>query len=194
MTLGPGAVIFMFLPLAHALARVVQLVALETGATLSFWSRDPARLLDDLGRCRADALPFGSPGLREDPRARARSGGGRARHTPAALALGAPDGRRTSADPSPSPWSRAKHRLADRLVPETVRDLFGGSLQLALTGAAPIAEDVLEFFDACGIPVLEGYGMTETCAAATLNTSGAAALRHGRPAAPRCRRPDRGRR
>jgi long-chain acyl-CoA synthetase len=51
-----------------------------------------------------------------------------------------------------------------------VRDLFGGRVELALTGAAPIAVDVLEFFDACGVTVLEGYGMTETTAAATLNT------------------------
>ena len=50
-----------------------------------------------------------------------------------------------------------------------VRELFGGRLELALTGAAPIPREVLEFLDACGITVLEGYGMTETCAAATLN-------------------------
>jgi long-chain acyl-CoA synthetase len=50
-----------------------------------------------------------------------------------------------------------------------VRDVFGGRLELALTGAAPIPREVLEFLDACGITVLEGYGMSETCAAATLN-------------------------
>ena len=41
-----------------------------------------------------------------------------------------------------------------------------------ITGAAPIGAEVIEFFYACGVPVLEGYGMTETCAAATLNTLG----------------------
>jgi long-chain acyl-CoA synthetase len=46
-------------------------------------------------------------------------------------------------------------------------------LRLALCGAAPIGREVLEFFDACGVLVLEGYGMTESCAAATLNTPGA---------------------
>jgi long-chain acyl-CoA synthetase len=60
--------------------------------------------------------------------------------------------------------------LADRLVLSKVRGLFGPNIKLALTGAAPIARDVLEFFDACGVLVLEGYGMTETTAAATLNT------------------------
>ena len=54
-----------------------------------------------------------------------------------------------------------------------VRAVFGDRLAMALCGAAPIGREVLEFFDACGVLVLEGYGMTETCAAATLNTPGA---------------------
>jgi long-chain acyl-CoA synthetase len=64
---------------------------------------------------------------------------------------------------------KAQYALADRLVLSKVRQVFGGRLELALTGAAPIPREVLEFLDACGITVLEGYGMTETCAAATLN-------------------------
>ena len=64
----------------------------------------------------------------------------------------------------------SRHRLADRLVLSKVRGVFGDRLAMALCGAAPIAREVLEFFDACGVLVLEGYGMTETCAAATLNT------------------------
>jgi long-chain acyl-CoA synthetase len=64
---------------------------------------------------------------------------------------------------------KARYALADRLVLSKVREVFGGRLELALTGAAPIPSEVLEFLDACGITVLEGYGMTETCAAATLN-------------------------
>jgi long-chain acyl-CoA synthetase len=77
----------------------------------------------------------------------------------------------------PGALLRARHALADRLVLSKVRRLFGGRLQLALTGAAPIGREVLDFFDACGVTILVGYGMTETCAAATLNTP--AALRYG---------------
>ncbi len=51
-----------------------------------------------------------------------------------------------------------------------VRALFGGELRLAASGAAPISNDVLEFFDACGVLILEGWGMTETTAAGTINT------------------------
>ncbi|HYM53958.1 MAG TPA: AMP-binding protein, partial [Solirubrobacteraceae bacterium] len=70
---------------------------------------------------------------------------------------------------TPGPLSAARLRLADRVGLAKVRALFGPRLKLALVGAAPIDHELLEFFDACGVPVLEGYGMTESCAAATLN-------------------------
>ena len=63
-----------------------------------------------------------------------------------------------------------EHRLADRLVLSKVRDVLGGRLELAVTAAAPISPEVIEFFDACGIVLVEGWGMTETCAAGTINT------------------------
>jgi long-chain acyl-CoA synthetase len=69
-----------------------------------------------------------------------------------------------------SPLARRRHALADKLVLSKVRAVFGPNLEVALTGAAPIGQEVLEFFDACGVIVLEGYGLTETCAASTLNT------------------------
>ena len=52
----------------------------------------------------------------------------------------------------------------------TCATLFGGRLREAVTGAAPIAQEILEFFCGCGVPVLEGYGMTETSTAATYST------------------------
>ena len=50
-----------------------------------------------------------------------------------------------------------------------MRNLFGGRIEQAVTGAAPIAPEILEFFYACGVPVMEGYGMTETSTSATVN-------------------------
>jgi long-chain acyl-CoA synthetase len=64
----------------------------------------------------------------------------------------------------------ARYALADALVLSKVRGLFGGHLKVAITGAAPIDEEILTFFSAAGVPVLEGYGMTETSAVGTLNS------------------------
>ena len=60
---------------------------------------------------------------------------------------------------------------ADEPVYQMVRNLFGGKMKRAVTGAAPIAAEILEFFFACGVPVFEGYGMTETSTLATSNNA-----------------------
>ncbi|MGZ4200466.1 MAG: AMP-dependent synthetase/ligase [Thermoleophilaceae bacterium] len=150
--------VFMFLPLAHSLARVTQMVSLDVGATIAFWERDPKKLLENLAEVKPTHFPS-VPRVFEKIFTAAQAGMEDASPIKRAVirwALG--PGRRT--------------KLADKIVHTKVRALFGGQLQLALTGAAPIAKDVLEFFDACGIPVLEGYGMTESCAASTLNAEG----------------------
>jgi long-chain acyl-CoA synthetase len=59
---------------------------------------------------------------------------------------------------------------ADEKLFKNVRAVFGGRVRHATSGAAPIAREILEFFWACGVPVLEGYGMTETATAATVCT------------------------
>ena len=65
---------------------------------------------------------------------------------------------------------RAEFDEADELLFKNVREIFGGNVRHATSGAAPIAREILEFFWACGVPVLEGYGMTETATAATVST------------------------
>jgi long-chain acyl-CoA synthetase len=170
--LKPGAVLFMFLPLAHVLARVVQMISLEVGCTLAFWSGDSKRLVEDVGAAAPTHFPS-VPRVFEKIHARvlARGSEGSAvkqRLFAWAIATGRkarPAMRRGNA----SAALKAQYALADRLVLSKVRQVFGGRLELALTGAAPIPREVLEFLDACGITVLEGYGMTETTAAATLN-------------------------
>ena len=170
--LKPGAVLFMFLPLAHALARVVQMVALEVGCTLAFWSGDSKRLVEDVGAAAPTHFPS-VPRVFEKIHARvlARGSEGSAvkqRLFAWAIATGR-KARPAMRKGTASAPLKAQYALADRLVLSKVRQVFGGRLELALTGAAPIPGEVLEFLDGCGITVLEGYGMTETCAAATLN-------------------------
>jgi long-chain acyl-CoA synthetase len=167
--LRPPAALFMFLPLAHALARLVQMVSLHVGGTLAFWSGDARRLVEDVAAARPTHFPS-VPRVFEKIHTRALangSEGGAARRRMFQWALGT--GRRARAATRDGRRPPLLHGVADRLVLSKVRDLFGGELELALTGAAPIAAEVLEFLDSCGVTVLEGYGMTETCAAATLN-------------------------
>lgn len=175
LTPGDPIVIFLFLPLAHALARIIQFVSLDVGGTLAFWSASPARLLEDIAATRPTHVPAvprvfekiftkaageieenGSPVKRAIVH-RAVATGRRARR----LERGGHGG---------DPLFRVQNAVADKLVLSKVRALFGSDLQLALTGAAPIAPEIIQFFDDCGVLVVEGYGMTESCAAATLNT------------------------
>ena len=93
---------------------------------------------------------------RADPAPRRRSGSRSARCRPPAR-RSRPSCRRTSTRPR-------------RQLFKNVRAAFGGRLRQATSGAAPIAKEILEFFFACGVPVLEGYGMTETATAATAST------------------------
>ncbi len=59
---------------------------------------------------------------------------------------------------------------AEEALYKNVRAIFGGRIRQCVTGAAPISQEILEFFYACGVPVMEGYGMTETSTVATSNT------------------------
>lgn len=63
-----------------------------------------------------------------------------------------------------------QYQIADRLVLHKIRDAFGGRLRFAISGGAPMARDIALFFHACGVLILEGYGLTETTAAICVNT------------------------
>src|SRR5205823_739130 len=72
-------------------------------------------------------------------------------------------------EPVPEKLAKAFEE-ADKRLFSKVRAVFGGNVREASTGAAPIAPEILEFFYAAGVPVLEGYGMTETTGVATVST------------------------
>jgi long-chain acyl-CoA synthetase len=65
---------------------------------------------------------------------------------------------------------RAAFDKADEALYRNVRGLFGGKIKQSVSGAAPISAEILEFFYACGVPVLEGWGMTETSGVGCVNT------------------------
>ena len=169
-------VIFQYLPLAHVLARMVSFVALDTGGTLAFWGGDTKNLAAGHRRGQADAHPDRPAAAGEDPHARGRHRRGRGRRQGRDLQARAGDRREGGQGQARGPQGRARstaprHAAGDKLALSKVRDALGPNNPVLITGAAPIGAEVIEFFYACGVPVLEGYGMTETCAAATLNTS-----------------------
>jgi long-chain acyl-CoA synthetase len=87
-----------------------------------------------------------------------------------AIGVGREVSRRRRAGQKTLPrWLALQHPIADRLVLSKVREAFGGRIRFCVTGAAPISLEILEFFHACGILILEAYGLTETSAIATIN-------------------------
>ncbi len=166
-------VIYMFLPLAHVLARLAQVVVLDVGGTLVYWSGDSTKILEEV-RASAPthfvAVPRIYEKLHTGVLSALESGSAPARLLFAwALEVGARARRAQRAGRPLGRLARARLGVAERLALNRVRALFGERLRLALVGAAPIDHELLEFFDACGVTVLEGYGMTESCATATLN-------------------------
>ena len=170
----PGGLVYLFLPLAHAFAVLAQFLAVDLGGTIAYWERDPQKIIPNLAEVKPTDLPS-IPRIFEKAHATATSrmaeeGGLRARLFSWAVGVGRTAWELESRGQRPPALLRARHALADRVVLSKVRARFGGNLRQAITGAAPIAAEILEFFWACGIPVLEGYGMTETATVATLNT------------------------
>ena len=115
-------------------------------------------------------LPVGAADVREDLHARHRAAPTTRRSSSKAVEVGVKvrrcsEARRGGAGGAPGrPSTRPRRQLF-----KNVRDLFGGNIRECVTGAAPIAQEILEFFYACGVPVMEGYGMTETSTSATVN-------------------------
>jgi long-chain acyl-CoA synthetase len=165
--------LYQFLPLAHVLARVAQMVALGVGARIIYWTGDPAKIVDELGETAPTHFPA-VPRIYEKIHGAvtgrlADGAAAKRRLFEWALESGGQARRSLRARRQPRLLTDLQYRLADPLVLRKVREVFGPNLQAALVGAAPVAKELLEFFDACGILVLEGYGLTETCAASTLN-------------------------
>ena len=169
--------LYQFLPLAHVLARVAQAVALSVGARIIYWTGDPARSSTSWPRrARRISRPCRGSTRRSTASSSGDSPTGRRRSAPCSTGRSSRAPQRAAPCASgklPSPLTDIQYRLADQLVLSKVRAVFGPALEMGMVGAAPIAPELLEFFDACGVLVLEGYGLSETCAAATINTADA---------------------
>jgi long-chain acyl-CoA synthetase len=169
---------YLFLPLAHAFAILIQFATFELGAAIAYWSRDPKMIVADIAQVNPSYFPS-VPRMFEkiytlatanvedkDALAKAVEVGVKVRLL------------RDAGEPVPEELEKAFDAAEEQLF-KNVRALFGKNIRECVTGAAPIASEILEFFYACGVPVMEGYGMTETSTSATVNRPHAGQFRFG---------------
>jgi long-chain acyl-CoA synthetase len=171
----PGDVVLLFLPLAHSYGRLAHQSATHRGGTVALVA-DVARVPEALAAVRPTILPA-VPRVYEKVHANTlgeieRAGGLRRRIGLWALGVGARTSRARRNGAPVRGMLALQERLAERLVFTKVRERLGGRLRVGVSGAAPLSTDVMEFFHALGVPVIEGYGLTETASSATVNEPG----------------------
>jgi long-chain acyl-CoA synthetase len=166
--LQPGDSVYLFLPLAHAFAVLIQFVAIDLGGTIAYWEKDAQKIVPNLIEIKPTYFPS-VPRMFEKIYTLATSAAEDPEQLKQAVALGLKvrELRRIGQE-VPAELQQA-FEAADEKLYANVRALFGGQIRECVTGAAPIAQEILEFFYACGVPVMEGYGMTETSTVASAN-------------------------
>jgi long-chain acyl-CoA synthetase len=165
-------VVLLFLPMAHSFARIAHQGSAFNGATVALVA-DVARVPEALQHTHPTFLPA-VPRVYEKIHANTlgeieRAGGLKRALGRWALDVGMRASRQRRERGSVSPLLAFQEKLADRIVFAKVKDRLGGRLRLGISGAAPLGLDVLEFFNALGILVIEGYGLTETSSSLTVN-------------------------
>jgi long-chain acyl-CoA synthetase len=176
INLGPTDIALSFLPLCHILERMAGFYAmLGAGATIAYAERLET-VADNAGEVHPTVI-IGVPRFYEKVYARTMENGMAQPPLRRAMFFWALRGASRAAAlrlaRQPVPPLLALHaRIADRLVGGKVRARVGGHLRFCVSGGAPLAPKVMEFFFAVGIPVIEGYGLTETSPVICLNRLG----------------------
>jgi long-chain acyl-CoA synthetase len=163
---------YLFLPLAHSFALLIQFLSFDLGGNIAYWERDPLKIIPNLVEVKPDYFPS-VPRIFEKIYTAAtgeveKSGGIKKLVFNWAIGVGKTVRQKERAG-EPIGWLlRKQYEIADKQVLSKVRALFGGNIKNCVTGAAPINPEILRFFDAAGVLILEGWGMTETSTAATV--------------------------
>jgi long-chain acyl-CoA synthetase len=172
--LKPGGSTLLFLPVAHVFGRMVQIGAISSGLHMAHCSDPVGRLPMDLASFKPTfvlAVPRIFEKIYNGAEAKAEAAGkGDIFRKAAAVAIAyseALDKKKVS------PILKLKHGLFDKLVYSKIRAGMGGRVDAAISGGAPLGARLGHFYRGAGVTVLEGYGLTETTAGATLNLVGA---------------------
>ena len=169
--LNPGGSTLLFLPIAHVFGRMVEIGAINAGLHLAHCS-DITRLQQDLGTFKPTfvlAVPRIFEKVYNGAEAKADAAGkGNIFRKAAAIAIAYSEATDTGKIPL---VLRLQHSVFDKLVYAKIRHALGGRVEAAISGGAPLGKRLGHFYRGAGVRILEGYGLTETTAGATLNLS-----------------------
>ena len=173
--LGPTDVQYLWLPMSHVLGKVLSVLQLEFGFTTAV-DGDLSRIVENLAVIKPTFMG-GAPRIFEKVRSKvtltAEGGGGlKAKIYDWAIGVAVQASRVRQQRKQPSMLLSAQLAIADRLVLSTVRERLGGRIRFFVSGSAALSREVAEWFDAVGMTILEGYGLTESSAAAAVNLPG----------------------
>src|SRR5437867_3122038 len=168
----PGDVALSFLPLCHIFERMAEYLMLHHGVTIAY-AEGVDQVVSNLAEVRP-TLMCSVPRFYEKVHARVRE---KVAKDPAyrqrlfawALKVGGEYFRHRVEKTPPSAALRIEHALADRLVFKKIRARVGGRIRVFVSGGAPLAREVAEFFGAAGLLILEGYGLSETSPVIAVN-------------------------
>jgi long-chain acyl-CoA synthetase len=164
---------YLFVPLAHVLGREIEWAPFHAGCT-TWFSEGIAKIKDNLVEVRPTFMAS-VPRIYEKfysglQTAFAQGSPGKRKLVKWALGVGKAASARKRAGKSLGPWLGLKHAIAEKLVFSKVRERLGlDKCRFLVSGGAPLSPEIAEFFHAVGLLILEGYGLTETVAAAFFN-------------------------
>jgi long-chain acyl-CoA synthetase len=170
--IGPNEVVLLYLPLAHNFGRCLHLLSAYVGCTIAFCP-DPLRVAEAAQQVRPTVLPS-VPRVFEKVHTAVQAGfdeatGVKRRLIDWALGVGKRVSELKQQGMPVSTGLALQHRLANKLVYSKVKERLGGRLRLPISGGAPLAKEIAEFFHAIDILIIEGYGQTECTTASNVN-------------------------
>ena len=171
---APGDTTYLYLPLAHVFALTTQLASIDQGTTIVFYGGDTKQILAEIVEAHPTYIPS-VPRIFEKlytaaMKMQAQASPEGQERFKQAVSLGVKVRTMRQRGEQVPEEIESAFEQADEQIFARVRGLFGDKVRQCVTGAAPIAPEILEFFYAAGVPVLEGWGMTETTAVGTVAT------------------------